>query len=133
MLERPGQLDAQMHASNPYKSVMDLASPARLAELDLDVEKFTAWAKLSFGLVTMGQEYTPSGSVESATIFHAQPLWGTRDDWLCNKLVEWNDHTRTAPRYIEVPGSHSSLLERHHVASFQMALRTELDRSLDGL
>jgi acyl-CoA synthetase (AMP-forming)/AMP-acid ligase II/thioesterase domain-containing protein len=133
MLERPHRLGAQMHPPDPYKSVIELASPARLAELDLDVEKFTTWAKLSFRLVTMGQEYIPSGSVESATVFYAQPLWGTKEDWLCNKLAEWNDHTRTPPRYVEVPGSHSSLLERHHVASFQMALRAELDRSLNGL
>jgi len=113
--------------------VIELANPHRLAELDLDIEKFTAWAMLSFRLVTLGQEYIPSGSVEAATIFYAQPLWGTKEDWLCNKLVEWSDHTRTPPRYVEVPGSHSSLLERHHVASFQMALRAELDRSLNGL
>jgi thioesterase domain-containing protein/acyl carrier protein len=133
MLELPKRLGAQMHAPDPYKSVMELAGPARLAELDLDVEKFTAWAKLSFRLVTMGQNYVPSGSVEAATVFYAQPLWGTKEDWLCNKLVEWNDHTRTPPRYVEVPGSHSSLLERQHVANFQMALRAELDRSLNGL
>ena len=133
MLELPRQLGAQMQAPDPYKSVMALACPARLAELDLDAEKFTAWAKLSFRLVTMGQEYVPSGSVDSATIFYAEPLWGTKADWLCDKLVEWNDHTRTPPRYVEVPGSHSSLLERQHVASFQMALRAELDRSLNGL
>jgi thioesterase domain-containing protein len=81
----------------------------------------------------MGQQYVPGGNVETATIFYAQPLWSTKEDWLRNKLVEWNDHTRTPPRYVEVPGSHSSLLERHHVASFQMAFRTELDRSLNGL
>jgi thioesterase domain-containing protein len=133
MLELPRRLGAQTHAPDPYKSVMELAGPARLAELDLDVEKFAAWAKLSFRLVTMGQEYIPCGSVESATVFYAEPLWGTKDDWLRNKLVEWNNHTRTPPRYVEVPGSHSSLLERRHVASFQMALRAELDRSLNGL
>lgn len=132
MLELPGQLGAQPHARDPYRSVMELASRDRLAELDLDVEKFTAWAKLSFRLVTLGQEYIPSGSVEAATIFYAQPLWGTKEDWVRNKLVEWNDHTRTPPRYVEVPGSHSSLLERQHVASFQMVLRAELDRSLEG-
>jgi acyl-CoA synthetase (AMP-forming)/AMP-acid ligase II/thioesterase domain-containing protein len=133
MLELPQRLGARMHAVDPYKAVMELACPTRLAELDLDVEKFTAWAKLSFRLVTLGQEYIPSGSVESATVFYAEPLWGTKDDWLCNKLVEWNNHTRTPPRYVDVPGSHSSLLERQHVASFQMTLRAELDRSLNGL
>ena len=133
MLELPRQLSAQIPVPDPYKAVMELASPVRLAELDLDEEKFTAWAKLSFRLVTLGQEYVPSGQVESATIFYAEPLWGTKDDWLSNKLVEWNGHTRMPPRYVEVPGSHSSLLERQHVASFQMALRAELDRSLEGL
>ena len=133
MLELPRQLSAQMHAPDPYRAVMERAVPDRLAELDLDEEKFTAWAKLSFRLVTLGQEYVPSGHVESATVFYAEPLWGTKADWLSNKLVEWNDHTRTPPRYVEVPGSHSSLLERQHVASFQMALRAELDRSLEGL
>src|SRR5207248_1498323 len=33
MLERPRQLIAQMSAPDPYKSVMELARPARLAEL----------------------------------------------------------------------------------------------------
>jgi acyl-CoA synthetase (AMP-forming)/AMP-acid ligase II/thioesterase domain-containing protein len=133
MLDLPGDLLAQAPVADPYQSVIDVANPARLAELDLDIDKLTAWAKLSFSLVTMGQQYVPSGNVETTTIFYAQPLWSTKEDWLSNKLVEWNNHTRTAPRYVEVPGSHSSLLERHHVASFQMAFRAELDRSLNGL
>jgi acyl-CoA synthetase (AMP-forming)/AMP-acid ligase II/thioesterase domain-containing protein len=133
MLELPKRLCAQTNVADPYESVVELANPARLAELDLDIDKFKAWAMLSFRLVTLGQEYVPSGSVAAATIFYAQPLWGTKEDWLRNKLVEWNEHTRMPPRYVEVPGSHSSLLERHHVASFQMALRAELDRSLNGL
>jgi len=132
MLERPGELDSYLHAPDPYQSVMQLANPARLADLDLDLEKFTAWAKLSFRLVSLGQEYVPSGSVATATVFYAQPLWGTKEDWLCNKLVEWDHHTRTPPRYVDVAGSHSSLLERQHVAGFQMALRAQLDRSLNG-
>jgi len=59
-------------------------------------------------------------------------LWGSKADWLNNKLVEWNEHSRTPSRYVEVEGTHSSLLEREHVASFQAVLRGELDRSLQG-
>src|SRR5262249_14292974 len=116
----------------PYEAVMKVASPRRLAELDLDLPRFRAWAELSYVLVNIGQEYVPSGDIESATVFYAEPLWGTKQAWLQNELADWNRHTRTTPRYIEVGGTHSSLLEREHAASLHAVLRIELERSLEG-
>ena len=112
--------------------LVDHASPERLAELDLDVAKFTAWAKLAHGLTTLGRTYEPSGAVESLSVFYADPLSGTKQDWLEDELKRWDEHARGTNRYIEVDGTHYTLMGPKHVATFQAALRKELDRALRG-
>ncbi|WFB07459.1 non-ribosomal peptide synthetase [Streptomyces sp. LX-29] len=109
---------------------MELAPPGRLAELDLDQEKFAAWAELADGLTDLGRTYTPSGKVRSMTVFYATPLRGTKADWLEQEIRRWDDHTTGANRYIDVPGEHYTLMGPRHVATFQAVLRRELDRAL---
>ncbi|MEW2118876.1 non-ribosomal peptide synthetase [Streptomyces sp. NPDC005474] len=108
---------------------IDIAPKARLAELDLTLEKFTAWATLADGLTDLGRTYAPSGSVRSMSVFYAIPLRGTKEDWLKNELSRWDEHCPDV-RYLDVPGEHYTLMGPNHVAVFQSILRKELDRAL---
>ncbi|MFJ3229982.1 AMP-binding protein [Streptomyces sp. NPDC086787] len=110
--------------------LIDLAPPQRLAELDLDLDRFTAWADLADGLTGLGRTYRPSGEVAGMSVFYAVPLRGSKQDWLENELKRWADFTREAPRYLDVPGEHYTLMGPKHVAVFQSVLRAELDRAL---
>lgn len=109
---------------------IDHAPKERLAQLDLDLDKFTAWAELADKLTDLGRNYEPSGTTRSVTVFHAIPLRGTRKDWLEKELHRWDEHTTEPNRYIEVPGEHYTLMGPQHVVVFQAILRRELDRSL---
>ncbi|MQS12968.1 AMP-binding protein [Streptomyces kaniharaensis] len=110
--------------------LIELAPPRRLAELDLDADRFAAWAEIADTLTDLGRTYRPSGDVRSMTVFHAIPLRGTREDWLNNELRRWDEHSREENRYLEVPGEHYTLMGPRHVAAFQAILRRELDRAL---
>jgi thioesterase domain-containing protein len=129
MLELPARIRAT--AEDPCAFIMQLAPPGRLAQLNLDLTKFRAWAALAFSLVRIGESYDPTGTVESTTVFYAEPLQGTKQQWLDTRLKRWDRFTRSANRYVEVPGEHNSLLGPKHVAAFQAVLRAELDRALN--
>ncbi|MEY9940320.1 AMP-binding protein [Streptacidiphilus sp. MAP5-3] len=109
-----------------------IAPPERLAELDLDLPRFTAWADLADGLTGLGRTYQPSGQVRSMSIFYAIPLRGTKQDWLNKELRRWDDFTVEPNRFLDVPGEHYTLMGPKHVANFQSILRAELDRALDA-
>ncbi|MER6303399.1 non-ribosomal peptide synthetase [Kitasatospora sp. NPDC001539] len=128
-LELPGQLRG-LPREEQLARFLALAPPARIAELDLDQPKFAAWAELADRLTDLGQSYRPSGSVRSMTVLYADPLRGTKEDWLANELRRWDDFTEEANRYVEVPGEHYTLMGPQHVAAFQAVLRKELDRAM---
>lgn len=109
---------------------IDIAPKRRLAELDLDHERFAAWADLADRLTDLGRGYEPSGSVRSMSVFYAIPLRGTKQDWLANELRRWDAYTTEDNRYIDVPGEHYTLMGPRHVAAFQGILRRELDRAM---
>lgn len=111
-------------------TIMAAASPRRLAELDLDRAGFAAWVDLAQSLIKAGRSYEPSGSIASATVFYATPLRGTKQAWLDQELRQWDDFTRGNTRYLEVPGEHYTLMNSHHVGTFQHILRTELNDRL---
>lgn len=127
-LDLPGQL-RHLSREEQLAHFIGLAPKARLADLDLTLEKFTAWATLAFGLTDLGRTYTPSGSVRSMSVFYAIPLRGTKKDWLDNELSRWDEHCPDV-RYLDVPGEHYTLMGPNHVAVFQSILRKELDRAL---
>jgi thioesterase domain-containing protein len=112
--------------------LIELSPSERLAELDLDLERFTAWADLADGLTDLGRTYQPAGDVRSMSVFYAIPLRGTKRDWLENELRRWEDFTRETVRFIDVPGEHYTLMGPGHVDVFQATLRAELDRALSG-
>ncbi|WP_229859441.1 AMP-binding protein [Streptomyces poonensis] len=127
--ELPGRLRG-LPVEEQVIRLMDLAPPDRLAELDLDSQKFGDWAELANALTDLGRSYRPTGAVPSMSVFYAIPLRGTKQDWLDNELRRWDEHTTGPNRYIEVPGEHYTLMSPQHVASFQAILRRELDRAL---
>lgn len=130
MLELPQVIRAATHDACEY--ILQVAPAGRAAELGLDLSKFKAWAALAWSLVTLGEAYRPTGTVESATVFYADPLRGTKQEWLNTQLRSWGDFARSPVRYVEVAGEHNSLLGPKHVAAFQANLRAELDRALGG-
>ncbi|MFJ3793058.1 alpha/beta fold hydrolase [Kitasatospora sp. NPDC090091] len=110
--------------------LLALAPADRIAELDLDAEKFAAWAELADRLTDLGRSYRPEGSVRRMSVFYAIPLRGTKEDWLENELRRWDDFTEEPNRYVEVPGEHYTLMSPQHVAAFQAILRKELDLAM---
>lgn len=130
--ELPNKLRAAKPTQDPCEYLMRIAPRQRITELDLDLPKFRLWVRIAESLLTLGRSHRPSGAVESVTVFYAQPLCGTKDDWLHNQLKRWDDFTRTPNRYIDVAGGHHTLMDDKHVATFQVVLRTEIERALRG-
>jgi thioesterase domain-containing protein/acyl carrier protein len=112
--------------------LMKVARPERVAKLDLSLPRFKAWTAVAQSLLRAGDSYVASGTVESATVFYAHPLRGTKQGWLTNQLECWDDFARMPSRYVDVPGEHHTLMGPKHVAKFQAMLRSELNRALRG-
>lgn len=117
---------------DPCESIYALAPKSRLMELGLDLPHFKAWSALALGLSDIGHAHRPSGTVEAVSIFYADPLWGTKADYLEQELKRWDAFTRGTNRYIEVGGEHHTMLDVRHVAAFQATLRAEIDRAMQG-
>jgi thioesterase domain-containing protein len=129
--ELPAQLRPLSRAEQ-LEHLIRIAPPERLAELDLDLPRFAAWADLADGLTGLGSTYQPSGSVRSMSIFYAIPLRGSKQEWLGKELRRWDDFTRESNRFLDVPGEHYTLMGAKHVPTFQAILRAELDGALGG-
>lgn len=130
--ELPRRLRAGLSRHEQLEYLIEIAPKQRLTELDLDLHKFIAWVGLAESLVSLGRTYEPSGTVKSVSVFFANPLRGTKEDWLSTQLREWDNFTQEPNRYIDVPGEHYTLMGTTHVATFQDILRKELNRALDG-
>ncbi|ATL25529.1 non-ribosomal peptide synthetase [Streptomyces formicae] len=117
-------------AADQLAHLIDQAPKRRLTELDLTVERFTAWVHLAQSMVHLGRDYEPSGSVGQAHVFYCTPLKGTKQEWLDNQLRHWDDFTRRPTTFIEVDGEHYTLMSPQHVQTFQTTLRRELARAL---
>jgi acyl-CoA synthetase (AMP-forming)/AMP-acid ligase II/thioesterase domain-containing protein/acyl carrier protein len=128
----PGELRRAATRERQLEILLDHASARRLAELDLDAEKFASWVDLAQSMVDLGRTYEPSGTVKSLTVFYAIPLRGTKEDWLNQQLKKWDAFTREPNRYVDVAGEHYTLMGPKHVGTFQATLRRELDRALEG-
>ncbi|MFB7503156.1 non-ribosomal peptide synthetase [Streptomyces broussonetiae] len=129
-LELPARLRG-LPVDEQLARLLDVASPQRLASLQLDEEKFGNWAELADSLTDLGRGYEPSGKVPSVSVFCATPLRGTKEDWVRDELRRWDEYATGPNRYIDVPGEHYTLMGPRHVAAFQGILRRELDRALE--
>jgi thioesterase domain-containing protein/acyl carrier protein len=130
--ELPQRLRLPQSAEDLCAYLLKIARPERLAKLDLDLPRFTAWTTVAQSLLRACHSYVPSGTVESATVFYAHPLRGTKQDWLTHQLYRWDEFARMPNRYVDVPGEHHTLMGPKHVAKFQAVLRSEIDRALRG-
>lgn len=127
-------LRPQLPGNDVCEYVLSFADPQRLAELDLDIRKFSVWARVAHAMETMLFAHQASGSVKAMTIFcsegtssrYAPNKWN-RQTWR-EQLNHWNDFVRQ-PRYVEVEGNHHVLMGPKYVANFQAQLRAEIDRA----
>jgi thioesterase domain-containing protein len=137
--ELPGKLRG-LPVREQLRSVIDLAPRKRLAELDLDLEKFTVWMTLADDLKKVRAGYETNGTVPSVTIFHGTtppplpifhdvPAPEAEQIWL-EYLHDWDKFTDQGARYVKVPGQHHTLIAPPHVGTFQALFRQEIARCL---
>jgi thioesterase domain-containing protein len=63
----------------------------------------------------------------SLDVFYANPLSGSKENWLNNQLKPWAGFSRGEPSYIDVPGQHDTLMDFDHVPDFQKIFRDRLE------
>jgi thioesterase domain-containing protein len=123
-------------AEDVVRRLLALASPKRLAELDLDLPRFARWVEIAFSLVKIARDYEPTGSVSAMTVLYASPPLIYPDlaksAWLADKLRRWDVFSRAPVDYIDVPGKHQTVMAEH-VAEFQAVLRHRLACALNEL
>ncbi|MDX7988428.1 peptide synthetase [Xenorhabdus sp. 12] len=127
--ELPAEIRAAAGNQDPCEYILKDVSSERLQELDLNLEKFKAWATLTQSLLNVGRSYVPTGNVESISVFYADPPRGSKEEWL-DHLKRWDSLSRQPNNYIPVAGGHYDLMGPRHLATFQAILRNELDRAL---
>ena len=118
--------------------VFRLGDPARVGELDLDLERFTTWARVAHSVESMlYEQLVNTGKRERMTIFRSEgyaprywPEWSSTELWR-KELTGWDDLVRE-PRYLDMPGQHFTIMGPKHVSGFQAILRAEIDRALAG-
>ena len=115
--------------------VFKLGSARRLAELNLDLEKFSVWSRVAHAMESMLYANESTGKVNTMTVFCGEgysprylPEWSSTMKWR-TELKRW-DQFVLRPRYIEVPGDHHTLMGPKHVAGFQAVLRAEISLAL---
>ncbi|KAG8215411.1 hypothetical protein J3R82DRAFT_9019 [Butyriboletus roseoflavus] len=107
--------------------VWKLSPPERLLELQLTPEKLDHWVDIAGSLIECGKTYDPSSSVSSVDVFYANPLRGSKEDWLNKQLKPWTGYSRGEPAYTDVPGQHYTLMDFDHVPGFQKIFRNRLE------
>lgn len=115
--------------------VLKFASQKRLQQLDLDILKFSRWARVAHEMEVMLFKNVMSGTVSSMTVFRSEGIpsrysvfeW-SRETW-GRELDRWGKFTQQC-RHIDVAGDHHLLMAPKHVATFQAVLRAEVDRAM---
>lgn len=112
--------------------VLSFSAPARLSELDLDLQKFSTWARVAHHMETMLFAHVNTGTVKTMTIFRGEgiatryldPAPSTKE-WR-DEIARWSEFVER-PRYVDVHGNHHAMIGPKHVATFQAIFRTEID------
>ena len=99
----------------------------RVAELGLDVAKYSAWTRVVCSLLAVCSQRDTSGSVDAMTLFCAGA--GTPGEWP-ERAKRWMPFVRRL-RPVMVNGSHFTLMGPQHVANFQAILRAEIDAAFE--
>ncbi|MCJ1243553.1 hypothetical protein MMC30_000750 [Trapelia coarctata] len=119
----------QLSRDQAITHIVEIAAPARMAELALTGEALANWADLAYGLQSMARDYEPSGSVAAMDVFYAVPLAAvaqSKEEWLEGHLKRWKDFCREEPRFHDVDGAHYTMIGPEHVFSFQRKLKMVL-------
>jgi acyl-CoA synthetase (AMP-forming)/AMP-acid ligase II/thioesterase domain-containing protein/acyl carrier protein len=109
----------------------------RLAELGLDLQKFSVWVGITHWMEQLIMPHTLSGSIKTITVFRSaglpeSPLFpGVNGDNWRNMLRNWDKFASQA-KYIDVAGNHFTVLHPEHIVAFSNVLRTEIERALDA-
>lgn len=111
--------------------MLRFAPRARLAELNLDPQKFLVWARVAYMMEKVLYAHVTSGKVTKMTVFCSAGIAALAmgDKWR-NKLQSWDQFTLEPARFVHVPGDHYTLMSPKHVAGFQAVLRAEIDRAV---
>lgn len=132
------ELVPKMPSREVCQYVFKFADSARVAELDLDQERFTIWARVAHSVESMlYEQLVNTGKLDRMTIFRSEgysarywPEWSSTELWR-KELTGW-DGLATETRYIDMPGQHFTIMGPKHVSGFQAMLRAEIDRALAG-
>lgn len=111
-------------------SVIQNANMERYAELSLNRPLLVRWADVAYELHRMAFDYDPAGCVAGMDVFFSIPLAiaaASKTEWRNVHLSQWEDFTRTVPKFHDVAGEHYSMIGPDHVFSFQKTLRKALD------
>lgn len=131
------ELRPELPSNEVCEYVLKFASQKRLQQLDLDLKKFSRWARVAHEMEVLLFKNVTSGAVSSITAFRSEGIparytsagW-SRESW-GRELDRWAQFTPEY-RYIDVPGDHHLLMAPKHVATFQAVLRGEIDRAMDS-
>lgn len=126
----PTEVPADLPRAEQLRHLLDLASPTRLTELDLDAAALANWANLAHSLVEMGRDYEPSGKVRSLSVFSEIPPEGVPEMWRDSEVRAWDEFTERPNRYLGLTGEHDALMGPRYVEEFQALLRSEVDRAM---
>jgi thioesterase domain-containing protein len=140
-LDRFDRLNKELQPEIPTDDVcgyvLSFASHDRLAKLDLDLRKFSVWARVAHSVETSLLSRLTKGKVGKMTIFCSEGIssrydhieW-SRQSWR-KELNRWNEFV-SSPRYLDVSGHHHTLMGPAHVATFQAQLRAEVDIGMNN-
>nr|APX44016.1 polyketide synthase [Pestalotiopsis microspora] len=121
--------DAGYTKTQVLDKILAIATPAQLAELDLDATKLSRWADISAALQGLAHNYDPVGKVKHIDVFYARPLLAVGKDkevWLRDHLHPWNDFCEEPAVFHDSPGAHYTMLDADHVSRMQKVLKAAL-------
>lgn len=126
------RLRPELPSNEVCEYVLTFASPERLAELELDLQKFSVWSRVAHSVEILLLTHVTFGTLKRMTVFCSEgvsPRYA-RGDWSKQtwsaRLRRW-DRFISQPRYVEVPGTHHALMGPKYVATVQALLRSEID------
>jgi acyl-CoA synthetase (AMP-forming)/AMP-acid ligase II/thioesterase domain-containing protein len=116
------------------ETVMGEADVTRLAELGLTASALERWANLTHALQRCIVDHKTNGSVAGADAFYCDPMASmaiSNEQWACDYIGKWSDHTRSPPRFHHIAGTHYTILDAENIFSFQKTfLRALNDRGI---
>jgi len=112
------------------KRALDMADPRRLAELDMNFDRFIRWARVAYSMEDLIYRHRTTGKTRNMTVFGSAGLQSffSKDEW--RALLERWDEFAIDCKQVEVAGDHHTVMSPKHVASFQAAFRAEVAASL---